>query len=287
MLNRRDLVMASAALPFATAVHARTNPFATLEAKHGGRLGLAALDTGSGKRLAFRAGERFPMCSTFKLLLVGLVLHRVDKQKAALNRRVAYTARLFPPGEFYAPITRAHLREQGMSIEALCAAAIEWSDNGAANLLMEQVGGPPALTAYVRTLGDPVTRLDHVEPALNSATPGDPRDTTTPDAMLRDLQHLALGNALTADSRTRLLGWLKGCKTAGGRIPAGLPQGWMSGDKTGTGAMNTANDVAIVWPLRRAPILIAAYYTGSRLYPESRDAVLAEVGRIVAKSFAG
>jgi beta-lactamase class A len=286
MLNRRDLVIASAALPFATAARAQSNPFAALEAQHGGHLGVAALDTGSGKRLAHRADERFPMCSTFKLLLVGLVLHRIDAGKETLNRRVAYTERLFPPGDFYAPVTRANLREGGMSIEALCAAAMEWSDNGAANLLMEQVGGPAAVTAYVRGLGDPATRLDRVEPALNTAIPGDPRDTTTPEAMLRDLQHLALGNALAPASRAGLIGWLKDCKTAAARIPAGLPKGWTSGDKTGTGKNGSANDVAIVWPPKRVPILVAAYYTGSRLYPESREAVLADVGRIVAKAFA-
>jgi beta-lactamase class A len=279
------MVAVSAAVAV-TPAFAKSNPFAALESKHGGRLGVAALDTVSGKRLAYRANERFPMCSTFKLLLVGLVLHRIDARKESLERRIAYTARLFPPGEFYVPVTRAHLAQGGMSVERLCAAAIEWSDNGAANLLMEQVGGPPAVTAYVRGLGDPVTRLDRVEPALNTAIPGDPRDTTTPEAMLRDLQHLALGDALLPGSRARLVGWLKGCRTAGGRIPAGLPKGWISGDKTGSGANNTANDVAIVWPPGRAPILIAAYYTGSRLYPESRDAVLADVGRLMSKEFA-
>ncbi len=286
MLNRRELVIASAALPFATAGHARTSPFAMLEAKKGGRLGVAALDTGSGRRLRYRADERFPMCSTFKLLLVALVLHRADAGKEMLNRRIAYNERLFPPGDFYAPVTRANLREGAMSIAALCAAAIEWSDNGAANLLMEQVGGPPAVTAYARMLGDPVTRLDRAEPALNSAIPGDPRDTTAPGAMLRDLQRLTLGDALSPASRARLTEWLKGCKTAAARIPAGLPKSWTSGDKTGTGANNTANDVAIVWPPGRAPILISAYYTGSRLYPESRDAVLADAARMVAKAFA-
>lgn len=284
MLNRRELVAVSAAWAV-TPAFARSNPFAALETKHGGRLGVAALDTRSGRRLAYRAGERFPMCSTFKLPLVGFILHRIDAGKETLSRRVAYMERLFPPGEFYAPVTRANLREGGMSIEALCAAAIEWSDNGAANLLLESCGGPPAVTAYLRTLADPLTRLDRMEPMLNTAIPGDPRDTTTPEAMLGDLQHFALGDALTPASRARLTAWLKGCRTAAARIPAGLPKGWASGDKTGTGANNTANDVAIVWPQGRAPILIAAYYTGSRLYPESRDAVLADVGRIVAREF--
>ncbi|HSC19603.1 MAG TPA: class A beta-lactamase [Rhizomicrobium sp.] len=285
MLNRRELVAASAALAV-TPAFAKSNPFAALENKSGGRIGVAALDTGSGRRLAYRASERFPMCSTFKLLLVGFVLHRIDAGRERLSRRIAYNERLFPPGEFYAPVTRANLREGGMSVGALCAAAIEWSDNGAANLLLDSCGGPPAVTAFVRTLGDPATRLDRIEPALNTAIPGDPRDTTTPDAMLRDLQRLTLGDALSANSRARLIGWLKGCRTAAARIPAGLPAGWISGDKTGTGASNTANDVAIVWPPGRVPILVAAYYTGSKLYPESRDAVLAEVARMVAREFA-
>src|ERR1041385_732691 len=184
MLNRREMMAsgaASAALAFSPAGAVPT-PFAQLEDK-GARPGVAALDTGSGKRLAYRAHERFPMCSTFKLLLVGLILHRIDQRKETLNRRIAYDASLFPSADFYAPVTRAHLAEGGMSVEALCAAAISWSDNGAANLLMESAGGPPAVTAYARALGDPVTQLDRVEPALNTAIPGDPRDTTTPAAM--------------------------------------------------------------------------------------------------------
>lgn len=143
MLNRREMVIAAAASAIAPA-GAQADLFAALEAKHGGRLGVAALDSGSGRRLAYRGGERFPMCSTFKLPLVGFVLHRIDAREESLARRVAYTARLFPTGDFHAPITRAHLREGGMTVEALCAAAMEWSDNGAANLLMEQISGPPS-----------------------------------------------------------------------------------------------------------------------------------------------
>jgi beta-lactamase class A len=286
MLSRRKLVLASAALAVTPAL-AQSNPFAALEAKHGGHLGVTALDTGSGQRLAHRASERFAMCSTFKLVLVSLILQKVDAGKETLNRRVTYDTRLFPGADFYAPITRAHLHDGGMSVEALCAAAIVWSDNGAANLLLDSAGGPSGITRFARTLGDSVTRLDRTEPELNSAVPGDPRDTTTPAAMLHDLQTVLFGRVLTHGNVHQLTAWLRQCRTADDLIPAGLPKGWTGGHKTGRGAHGSTNDVGILWPPGRKPILVAAYYTGSRAPAAERSGVLAEVGRIVAKSFAG
>src|SRR5581483_7794274 len=210
-----------------------------------------------------------------------------DKGRESLARRLAYDASLFPDRDFYAPITRAHLGDGGMSVEALCAAAISWSDNGAANLLIDSVGSPPAVTGFARALGDPVTRLDRREIALNYFTPGDPRDTTTPGAMLNDVQELLLRNRiLLPASRQRIMRWMLDCKTATARIPAGLPQGWRSANKTGSFPMQgSANDVAVLWPPGRKPILVAAYYTGSTAPAAARDAVLASVGRIVAAAF--
>lgn len=257
-------------------------PFAALEASVGGRLGVVALDTGTGRRLAHRSGERFPLCSTFKLLLAGAVLQRVDRGEARLDARISYTkADLLK----YAPITTARMAEGSLTVGELCAAAAEVSDNTAANLLLRALGGPPAVTAFARSLGDPVTRLDRMEPALNEARPGDLRDTTTPAAMVDDLQALLLGPALHPESRARLEGWLVACTTGTARLRAGLPAGWTVGDKTGSGARGTVNDVAILRPPHRAPILVAAYYTGSTTPPAARDAVLAEVGRIVAEAF--
>jgi len=255
---------------------------AALEARAGGRLGVAVLDTGSGRRLTYRGGERFPLCSTFKVLLAGAVLQKVDRGEARLDTRLPYgKADLLA----YAPVTTARVAEGGLTIGDLCAAAVEVSDNTAANLLLRALGGPASVTAFARTLGDPVTRLDRTEPTLNEARPGDRRDTTTPAAMVGSLQALLLGPTLPPESRARLEGWMVACTTGGTRLRAGLPPDWAEGDKTGSGARGTVNDVAILRPPHRAPILVAAYFTGSSASGKDRDAVLADVGRIVAEAF--
>lgn len=255
---------------------------AALEIRSGGRLGVAVLDTGSGRRLEYRGTERFPLCSTFKVLLAGAVLLRVDKGQERLDRQIPFGQTNLLD---YAPVTRARLAEGSLSVEELCAASVVVSDNTAANLLLEILDGPPAVTAFARTLGDPVTRLDRNEPDLNSAIPGDLRDTTTPTAMAASLKALLLGPTLSATSRQRLEGWMAACTTGRQRLRAGLPAPWAVGDKTGSGERGTANDVAILRPPHHAPILVAAYYTGSTASAEARNAVLAEVGRIVAAEF--
>lgn len=255
---------------------------AALEARAGGRLGVVALDAGTGRRLAHRGDERFPLCSTFKVLLAGAVLARVERGQERLDRPIAYTtADLLE----YAPVTAARVAEGRMTVEALCAAAVEASDNTAANLLLQALGGPAEVTAFARSLGDSVTRLDRTEPTLNTAIPGDPRDTTSPAAMVEALKAMLLGGALEPASCQRLEGWMQRCLTGGDRLRAGLPVTWGVGDKTGSGQRGTVNDVAILRPPGRAPILVAAYYTGSRAPMKDRNAVLAEVGRIVAAAF--
>jgi beta-lactamase class A len=245
----------------------------------GQRLGVAALDTESGRSFGHRQDERFPMCSTFKLLAVAAVLARVDRGEEQLERRVAFTeADLLE----YAPATRARVADGGMRLGELCDAAITVSDNTAANLLLSSLGGPAGLTAYVRTLGDSVTRLDRNEPMLNEALPGDERDTTTPAAMLGDLEALLVGDALSNTSRDALTGWLVANTTGDRRLRAGVPKDWRVGDKTGTGERGVTNDVAIFWPPRRKPILVAAYLSAPASTPEAREAVLVEVARLVA-----
>lgn len=249
-----------------------------LEARHGGQLGVAALDTGSGRMLAHRGGERFAMCSTFKLLLAGQVLAAVDAGHERLDRTLTWT-----PDEVisWSPVIDKHDGSAGLEVERLCEATMTLSDNTAANLLLAEHGGPRGLTDWLRGIGDAVTRLDRNEPGLNEAAPGDPRDTTTPAAMVATMKKLLLGDVLSPASRTRLTDWMLANQTGDKRLRAGLP-GWTVGDKTGTNNTGNANDVGILWPPGGgAPILVAAFYAGSTSTPAERDAVLADVGRVV------
>jgi beta-lactamase class A len=257
------------------------NQIAAIEARLGGRIGVAALDTGSGKRLNYRAEERFPMCSTFKFLAAAAVLNRVDEKRDQLDRFVFYDAKDILE---YAPVTKAHLKEGGMTLGALCEAAIEQSDNTAGNLLLDAVGGPEGVTNFARSLGDQVTRLDRKEPELNSAIPGDDRDTTTPGSMLADMTRILTGDVLSRSSRSQLEDWLLGNKTGATMIRAGVPTDWIIGDKTGRGANGATNDIAIIRPPDRAPMLLAIYSVGSTEPANDRAAAIAEVAKIVAES---
>ncbi len=252
-----------------------------IETRLGGRLGVAALETGSGHRIEHRASERFPMCSTFKFLAAAAVLHRVDEKKEQLSRVIPYTeADLLE----YAPVTKKHIAEGGMSLDALCAAAIEFSDNTAGNLLLKTIGGPEGFTRYARSLGDEKTRLDRIEPDLNSALPGDKRDTTTPGAMAANLRSLLLGEALSKSSRQQLEDWLTANTTGAEMIRAGLPNDWKVGDKTGRGSNGATNDVAILRPPGKSPILLAVYYVGSTASRTDLQAALADVTRLVVEA---
>lgn len=249
-----------------------------IERTSGGRLGVCILDTATGRRVAHRADERFPMCSTFKLLAAALVLHRVDTAQERLDRAIPVGRTDIVP---HSPLTEPQVGGS-MTMGALCEATITQSDNAAANLMLASFGGPAGLTAYLRSLGDPITRLDRNEPSLNEALTGDPRDTTTPAAMLGLMQTLLLGAALKPPSRDQLRDWLLANKTGDERLRARLPAGWRVGDKTGAGAFGTNNDVGIVWPPgREAPILVTAYLTQTQASLDRRNATLAAVGALL------
>jgi beta-lactamase class A len=253
--------------------------FDEIEAKIGGRVGVFALDTGSGRQISHRADERFAMCSTFKWVLAAAILARAERGQLSLDARLPYGAADLLD---YAPITREHVSEGSMTIAALMDAAVTVSDNTAANLLLAQIDGPAGFTDYVRSLGDTVTRLDRDEPTLNSNTAGDPRDTTSPRAMVGLMQRVLCGDALAPAGREQLLALLRSCETGRNRLRAGLPQSWLVGDKTGTGVRGALNDVAIAVPPGRAPILIACYLSDSNAEPSSLMAAQADVGRLVA-----
>ena len=255
---------------------------AGIEARAGGRLGVFVRDTGTGATLAHRADERFPMCSTFKLVAAATVLKRVDAGAERLDRTLA-----FGPSDLleYAPIAKTHVAQGGMTLAEACAAAIDWSDNTAANLILQTIGGPQGFTRFARSLGDEVTRLDRNEPSLNESTPGDERDTTSPRAMAGDMRQVLLGDTLSEASRRQLETWLIGDKVGGKRLRAGLPPSWGVGDKTGSGEHGSANTIAIIRPPGRAPIIAAVYYTGSSAPMEARDAIHKEIGTLIAEAF--
>lgn len=285
--HRRGFILAGLGLfgeilPVRAAVHT-DQVFRDIERRLGGRVGLSVLDTASGKTLAWRGGERFAMCSSFKWVLAASVLARADKGLFRLGDTISYTsAQLLP----HSPITGAHVKEGRMRIEDLCAAAVEESDNAAANLLLARIGGPASVTAYARSIGDDVTRLDRNEPSLNDNMPGDPRDTTTPNAMVQSMKTVWTGDALSPASRAKLLDWLRKCRTGTNRLRAGLPPDWREGDKTGTGERGAAVDNAIIWPPNRAPILAAAYTSDSTKPVAMLEAAHAEMGRLIGSTFA-
>jgi beta-lactamase class A len=249
-----------------------------VEASVGGRLGVAVLDTATGELAGHRLDERFPMCSTFKFLAAALVLARVDAGQERLDRRIVVTrADLLK----YAPVASKHVGGAGMTVAELCEAAITVSDNTAANLLLASFGGPAAVTAFARRIGDDVTRLDRNEPSLNTAIPGDPRDTSTPRAMAQTLRAVMLGNALSDAGRAQIQRWMSANTTGAHRLRAGVPFDWHVADKTGTGDLGSTNDIGVLWPPRRAPLVVVGYLTDCKAPADAREAALASVARSV------
>ncbi|MER5884110.1 class A beta-lactamase [Streptomyces sp. NPDC001941] len=248
--------------------------YAALERRHGARLGVYALDTGSGAAAAYRDGERFAFCSTFKALAAAAVLHR--EALPALERRVPISA---DDVNTISPVTETRTGGS-MTVRQLCDAAVRFSDGTAGNLLLRELGGPDGLTAYFRTLGDTVSRMDRYEPGLHRGRVEDPRDTTTPRAVSEDFRRLLLGDALPADKRALLDGWMRASTTGESRIRAALPKGWRAANKTGTGKYGRANDVAVLWPPSGAPLLLAVMSDRPGADDRPQEALVAEAARL-------
>lgn len=265
-----------------TAAPSYRERLAALERETGGRLGVAAWDMEQNSRIAYRENERFLMCSTFKFPLAGAVLQRVDAGRERLDRRIAYDASVLLDNS---PVTAKKVPEGSLSVAQLCEATITVSDNAAANLLLSSIGGPPALTRFFRSLGDDVSRLDRIEPELNTSEPGDERDTTSAAAMLHTAHMLLVSEqALRPDSRRLLGDWLTSASTGLERLRSAFPPQLRAGDKTGTGEDGVTNDVAIVWRTSRKPLLVAAYSFGLPGDLHARSAVIGRVGRIVVEA---
>ncbi|MFF0161870.1 class A beta-lactamase [Streptomyces sp. NPDC005263] len=266
----------SSASPTASATPLDLPSLRALERKHDARLGVYALHTGTGATIAHRADERFAFCSTFKPAAVAAVLDRHPLSR--LDERVTYG---WDDINSISPITRKNVTK-GMTVGELCDAAIRYSDGTAANLLLRDLGGPRRLTAYLRGLGDKVSRLDHYEPELNRARPGEPEDTTTPRAIAADYRTIVLGDALAAEKRSLLTDLLVRNTTGGNRIRAGLPDDWRVADKTGTATYGRANDIALVWPPRSAPLVMAVMSERSERAADPNEALIAEATEHIA-----
>jgi beta-lactamase class A len=291
----RRLIFAAATLPyiispsvFASLPARQLDPSARLkklEAKHA-RLGVCFLDTGTGELVGNRLDEHFAFCSTFKLPLVAACLREFDRGQLDLEEVLRYSKSDLLP---WAPVTGKHIAKGGLSIATLAQAAQELSDGVAANLLVKRLGGPVGVTQKFREMGDNVTRLDRYEPDLGMVLSGDLRDTTTPRAMAQLVQRITTGSILRDQSRQRLLAWMENTRTGTRRLRAGLPADWRTGNKTGTGrdegTTNKCNDLAITYPPKRTPIIMAAYFDSGEYTQQvepRHEAVLAEVGRIAA-----
>ena len=249
----------------------------------GARLGVAALDSGSGRTIRHDADSRYAMCSTFKLPLAAAVLAEVDAGRMTLEQPLEFGRQDMIS---HAPVAERLLARGRVSIAEACNAAIEVSDNVCANLLMRRVDGPEGLTAMFRRWGDSETRVDRYELALNTNLADDARDTTTPAAMLGLLRTILLGTALSDRTRSLVIGAMERCATGRDRLRAGLPPDWRAGDKTGTGERGAANDVAFAVPPGRQPVLIASYLSAPAATPAIRNAAHASVARLVARAFA-
>jgi beta-lactamase class A len=283
-LDRRTLLSAVPLLAtWPGWVAAAPEPLEAYERSSGGKVGVYAENISTGAKLTWRASERFVMCSTFKASLAALVLKRVDDGRDALDQMIPYGVADI---QEYAPVAKDNLAKGALSVADMCKAAVELSDNTCANLLLARVGGPAALTAFWRLIGDEVSRLDHDEPLLNRTPMGQPEDTSTPAAMAGNLRRTVLGDVLSRPSRERFTGWMLNCQTGDDRLRAGLPKSWQIGNKTGNNGKDAAGDIGVVWPPSGGPLLVCVYTRGGAPTVAELRTVFTDVGRLVAGQLA-
>jgi beta-lactamase class A len=252
--------------------------FAELENKYDARLGVYAIDTGTNQKVSYRPQERFAYASTFKALAAGALLHEYSIDE--LDELVKYNNEDIVP---YSPVTQLHV-DTGMTLRKIAEAAVRYSDNTAGNLLLEKLGGPKGFETALRKIGDNITQVDRYETELNSAVPGDARDTSTAKALATSLQAFAVSDLLPTEKRTILTDWMRGNATGDELIRAGAPTGWEVADKSGAGSYGTRNDIAVVWPPNRAPIVIAVLSSRETQNATYDNALIAEAAKVALNS---
>lgn len=239
------------------------------------RIGMAVLDTGTGMTWQYRGNERFPLNSTHKAFVCAALLSKVDRKALSLDQHVSIEKNMLVP---YSPVTEKSLAPQVMTLGEVCRAAVSYSDNTAANVALNVIGGPTAFTSFMRSIGDTKTRLDRQEPELNEAMPGDLRDTTTPDAIVNSLRNILLGNVLSVSSRFALNQWMRNDQVAGALLRASLPVNWKIADKTGAGGHGSRSIVAVIWPPSKKPLVVGIYITQTTASMQARDQAIARIG---------
>jgi beta-lactamase class A len=268
--------------PVSKQAHADPAALTELERQHGARLGMFSVNVTTGEELSNRANERFAMASTFKTYAAAALLKAHPLATGYFNQTIRFTQADIVANS---PVTSGRVAT-GMTVAELCEAAITKSDNAAGNVLLKLLGGPQAITQFARTIGDNESRLDRWETELNTAIPGDERDTTTPKGIAAGYRALVLGDALPAPERDQLKAWLLANTTGGERIRAGVPKSWATADKTGTGSYASANDVAITWTENQTPIVIAILTTKPAQDAKTDNALLADAAKIAARELA-
>lgn len=252
--------------------------FVQLEKKYDARLGVYAIDTGTNQTITYRSNERFAYASTFKALAAGVLLQQNSIEQ--LDKVIAYTKNDLVE---YSPITEKHV-DTGMTLGELAEAAVRFSDNTAGNLLLKELDGPKGFEKALRQIGDQITHADRFETELNEAAPGDIRDTSTPQALADNLKAYTVGNALPADKRKVLTDWMRGNATGDKLIRAGVPKDWEVADKSGAGGYGTRNDIAIVWPPNRAPIIIAVLSSRDKKDAAYHNELISEAAKVAMKA---
>lgn len=251
------------------------------ETELGARVGLAVHDLETDQRWEYKSNERFPLSSTFKTLACANVLQRADLGQERMDRVVRFSKRNLVE---YSPVTEKYVGRKGMSLSELCQATLSTSDNSAANFILQAIGGPRALTKFLRSIGDDTTRLDRWETELNEAVPGDKRDTTTPIAILKTLEKLLINETLSTESRRQLQSWLKDNEVGDALFRKGVPSDWIVADRTGAGDYGSRAITAVMWPPNRKPIVAALYITETDASFDERNAVIAKIGEEIAKT---
>jgi beta-lactamase class A len=245
------------------------------------RIGVAVLNVETGALWSFRGDERFPLTSTFKSIACAKLLYDVDQKRTELKNTVAVNRDDLVT---YSPVLEAYV-EKEIALGDACQATMLTSDNTAANIVIESVGGTESITSFLRDIGDVNTRLDRVEPGLNEALPNDPRDTTTPISMTNTLNELVFGTVLSQDSRVQLIDWMKRNEVTGNLLRSALPAGWEIGDRSGAGGFGARSITAVVWRDKQSPLIVSIYVSQTDASMDQRDLAIVEIGKSIFDRF--